>query len=356
MITMQMPGVRVLFLMIPILFSPPSIADEIDSLLFQLSVDGPTTELSICLSKNASAANTRGSDGCTPLLAAVKANNRSTVTVLLEHGANALQADTMNLDPLYWALYKGYYPLADVLLVHGVDVDRPNSQGNSPLISAVMRGDLAMATYLLQRGADRMRKSATGLTPRGIASRNKDKPMVKLLSSFTSAEQVGPAVPAPDARAQDTGRSFTDANAVFAAIQSGQRSFRSCSFSGIDLMGMRLYGINFQGANLSRCDLRGADMRYCDLSGATLRNAFLHGADLRYARVGETDFGNSMLTASDLRESEGLSFEQLRSALNLYKTKLDSETVEILQRDYPKLFKDPGGAWNIHSKTASTSR
>jgi uncharacterized protein YjbI with pentapeptide repeats len=358
-----MSSLRILLLTIPILFSPPTtvVADEADSLLFTLSVDGPATELGRCIEKGAcgGSVNTRRADGLTPLLAAVQANNRQTVLVLLEHGASALKADTMNLDPLYWALYKGYYQIANILFAHGVDVDRPNSQGNSPLASAVMRGDLATATFLLQHGADRARKSQAGLTPRIIASRNHDKPMITLLSSSIQSAPVAthyrsPAEPAGSS-SLDPGSTFTDANAVFAAIQSGRRSFRSCSLVGIDLMGMRLDGLDFQGANLSGCDLRDADMRNCDLSGATLRNAFLHGADLRYAHVDNADFGNSMLTASDLRDAVGLSFEQLRSVLNLYKAKLDTETVEIMRRDYPKLFKDPGGAWKAQAKTASKS-
>lgn len=346
---------RVLLLIIPILFSTPAIAEEIDSLLFQLSVYGPAAELGRCIQISASV-NTRRSDGLTPLLAAVQANNRSSVLVLLENGADASISDTMNFDPLDWSLYKGYFRIADVILAHGVDVDRPNSQGNSPLISAVMRGDLAAATYLLQHGADRVRKSTPGLTPKVIASRNSDKPMITLLSTFTLPQQRSPIETAADANAGDEIRTFTDAKALSAAIQSGRRSFQSCSLTGIDLMGIRLYGLNFQGANLSGCDLRGADMRYCDLSNASLRNAFLRGADLRYARVEDTDFGNAMLTASDLREAQGLSFEQLRSALNLYKTKLDSETVEIMQRDYPNRFKDPGSAWRVQARTSSKSR
>lgn len=342
---------RVLLLTIPILFSASFAADETDSLLFQLSVDGPVTELALCIEKGASV-NTRRSDGLTPLLAAVQADNRATVAVLLEHGADASIADTMNLDPLYWALHKGFHPVADILLAHGVDVDRPNSQGNSPLMSAVMRGDCATAYYLLAHGADRARKSAAGLTPKVVASRNHDREMIKLLSSFTRAEQIRPAAPA-DTGAHAADGSFTDAKAFFAALQSGRRNFRLCSLGGIDFKGMRLYGLNFQGANLSGCDLRNADMRYCDLSGAALRNAFLHGADLRYARVDSTDFGNAMFTASDLREVNGLSLGQLRSARNLYKAKMDSETVEIMQRDYPHLFKDPGGAWNVQAKTTS---
>jgi hypothetical protein len=287
----------------------------------------------------------------------VQADNRSSVLVLLEHGADASIADTMNFDPLDWSLYKGFYRIADIILAHGMDVDRPNSQGNSPLISAVMRGDLAAATYLLQHGADRMRKSTTtGLIPKVIASRNKDKPMITLLSTFTLPKQSSPVETASDANAGDEVRTFTDAKALSAAIQSGRRCFQSCSLTGIDLMGIRLYGLNFQGANFSGCDLRGADMRYCDLSKASLRNAFLRGADLRYARVDDTDFGNAMLTASDLREAQGLSFEQLRSAMNLYKTKMDSETVEIMQRDYPNRFRDPGSAWRVQAKATAKSR
>jgi ankyrin repeat protein len=317
---------RLLPLTILILFSDSSASDEIDSLLFHLAVNGPLIELDRCIVKSSSL-NVRRPDGLTPLLAAVQANNRATVTVLLEHGADASIADTMNFDPLYWALHKGFYQVADVLLAHGVDVDRPNSQGNSPLMSAVMRGDLA--------------------------SRNHDTAMATLLSTFTPAEPGGPAA---DTSASNGGCSFTDAKAFFAAIQSGRRSFRSCSLMGMDCKGMRLYGLNFQGANLSGCDLRSTDMRYCDLSNAALRNAYLHGADLRYAQMDNTDFSGAMLTAADMRDAKGLSFDQLRSARNLYKTKLDDETIEVMQREYPNHFKDPGGAWNVQAKANPESR
>jgi hypothetical protein len=345
---------RLFLLTILILFSIP-LAGENENLLFQLSINGPSTELIRWIEKYASP-NTRRSDGLTPLIAAVQANNLSSVTILLEHGADASIADTMNFDSFYWALHKSFYQIADVLLAHGVNINRPNSQGNSPLISAVMRGDLAAAYYLLQHGADRKRKSGTGLAPEIIASRNHDKAMIKLLSSFTPKEQSWPIVSANDTIEHEVNCKYTDAKVFFAAIQSGRRNFSSCSFIGMDFKGMRLYGLNFKGANLSGCDLRGTDMRYCDLSGATLRNAFLHRADLRHARVENTDFSDAMLTASDLRETEELSLYQLRSARNLYKMKLDSETVEVLQRDYPNLFKDPGGAWSFQPKTTSNSK
>jgi hypothetical protein len=344
--------VRIFLFAIPVLFSFSSASDETDSLLFYLSANGPVIELTRCIEKS-SALNTRRPDGLTPLLAAVQANNRTTVAILLEHGADPTIADTMNFDPLYWALHKGFYQVADVLLAHGVDVDRPNSQGNSPLMSAVMRGDLATAHYLLSRGANRKRMSSSGSTPRAVASRNHDTAMVSLLSSFTPVEPVRPAA---DTGASNNGCSFTDAKAFFAAIQSGRRSFRSCLLMGMDLKGMRLNGLDFQEANLSGCDLRCADMRSCDLSGAAMRNAYLHGADLRYARVDNADFSSAMLTAADLRDAKGLSFDQLRSARNLYKIKLDSETLEVMQREYPNHFKDPGGAWNVEAKTTPNSR
>jgi uncharacterized protein len=348
----RMSCLRVLLLTIPILFSFSSASDETDSLLFYLSANGPLIELERCILKSVDL-NIRRPDGLTPLLAAVQANNRATVTILLEHGADATIADTMNFDPLYWALHKGFNQVADVLLAHGVDIDRPNSQGNSPLMSAVMRGDLATAHFLLSRGANRKRMSSSGSTPRAVASRNRDTAMVTLLSTFTPAEPVRPSA---DTVACKGGCSFTDAKAFFAAIQSGRRSFRSCLLVGMDLKGMKLNGLDFQDADFSGCDLRCADMRSCDLSGAALRNAYLHGADLRYARVENTDFSSAMLTAADLRDAKGLSFDQLRSARNLYKTKLDGETLEVMRREYPNHFKDPGGAWNVEAKATPEPR
>ena len=111
LMTRKLSAMRAFLLTLPILFITPyaSVADETDSLLFELAVHGPVTELALCIVKCTSL-NTRRPDGVTPLLAAVQANNRATVTVLLEHGADASMADTMSFDPLYWALHKGYYP------------------------------------------------------------------------------------------------------------------------------------------------------------------------------------------------------------------------------------------------------
>jgi hypothetical protein len=340
------------FLMIPVLFSASFASDETDSLLFNLVVSGPMIELDRCIDK-CSSINSRRPDGTTPLLAAVQANNTATVAMLLEHGADASLGDTMNFDPLYWALHNGYYKVADILLAHGVDVDRPNAQGNSPLMSAVMRGDLATAHYLLSRGANRKRMSSSGSTPRTVASRNRDTAMVSLLASFTPAV---PAKTAADTGAGTGGNTFADAKEFFTAIQSGRRSFKACVFMGMDLKGMKLSGLNFQQANFYGCDLRGADMRQCDLTGAAMRSAYLHGADLRNAQVDNTDFGGAILTAADLRDVKGLTFDQLRSSQNLYKAKLDNETLEVMQHEYPKHFRDPGGAWRVEAAATSNSR
>jgi ankyrin repeat protein len=346
---------RALFLTVSLLFSTPSADDESDSLLYYLSAHGPDIELSRFIERGAPV-NSRRADGLTPLLAAVQADNPSTVSILLHHGADALAADSSHCDALFWALQKGFYPVADVLLDHGLDVDRPNSQGNSPLMSAVMRGDLATANYLLGRGADRTRKSAEGLTPVKVAARNHDTAMKTLLTSYRPVERIKPDAQAAGSVATDSGRTFTDASEFLAAIQAGHRSFRSCSATGMDLKGIRLYGLDFRGANLSNCDLRGADLRYCDLSGAALRNAFLRGTDLRYAKLDNADFGNAMLTASDLREAKGLTFEQLRGARNLYKARVESDIEEVMQREFPRLFTDPGGAWRAQSSEESSPK
>jgi len=349
----QKTGLYGIFVAVPLLSSSLLADDETDSLLFYLSIHGPAVELSRLIEKGVSV-NERTPGGVFPLLAAVQANNPVTVAVLLDHGADPLATDTMNLDPLYWALHKGFYPVADVLLEHGVNIDRPNSQGNTPLISAVMRGDYAMATYLLGRGADRSRKSKAGQTPLKIASKNHDKSMIALLSSHSPTLPIEHNQPSVDQEANDSGATFTDANSFFAEIQAGRRSFRKCSLAGLDLKAMRLYGLNFSEANLSGCDLRGADLRYCDLTGAALRNAYLHQADLRNAKVDSSDFGDAILTSADLRDVSGLSFVQLRSVRSLYKSKLDGETVEVLQRDYPNLFKDPGSAWKTQGKSTAS--
>ena len=75
---------------------------------------------------------------------------------------------------------------------------------------------------------------------------------------------------------------------VIQKLEAGDKNFKICNLSGLDLRGADLCGADLRGADLRHADLRRANLRHADLCdadlcGADLRGADLCGADIDYA-------------------------------------------------------------------------
>lgn len=140
-----------------------------------------------------------------------------------------------------------------------------------------------------------------------------------------------------------------------------------CELAGIHFSSIRLAGANLRGADLRRADLSGGYFRGCDLRAANLsktritcsdfRDATLVGADITGAdwngavltganlseanlsrakfvkvRLEGANLTGADLNGTDLRGAQGLTAEQLDSAMNSDKAILDPLTLKRLGR------------------------
>jgi ankyrin repeat protein len=99
-------------------------------------------------------ANSKESDGDTPLIWALKADSVDSATLLLQHGADANARDKDGWTPLMFAaLYVGTPDVAKLLIDHRADVNAKNRKGESVLAIAANAGRDDMAALLRQHGA-----------------------------------------------------------------------------------------------------------------------------------------------------------------------------------------------------------
>ncbi len=83
-----------------------------------------------------------------------------------------------------------------------------------------------------------------------------------------------------------------------------------------DLSKANLFEANLSKAGLVGANLSGADLRGANLLGADLRGANLQGANLRWANLQEADLWRASLQGAYLREAEGLTAYQVKTARN----------------------------------------
>lgn len=70
---------------------------------------------------------------------------------------------------------------------------------------------------------------------------------------------------------------------VIQKLEAGDKNFKICNLSGLNLRHADLRDANLCDANLRDANLCGANLRGADLCGANLRDAYLRGADIDYA-------------------------------------------------------------------------
>lgn len=113
--------------------------------------------------------------GMTPLLLAVKINNVSYTSLLLEFGANPNHKSDVKIggdSPLTIASENNYYEVAKVLLDYGANPNDANSLGYSCLHLAARNGYLNLLVLLISRGGDPNIRDGCGNTPAFFAKKN----------------------------------------------------------------------------------------------------------------------------------------------------------------------------------------
>src|SRR3990167_5297602 len=87
------------------------------------------------------------------LLAAVRANDVTTLHQLLSEGVN-IKADSRCFLAIKEAAGAGFIEIVNILLDAGADIEARNSYGFTPLLSAVEHNHIDTVNLLLARGAD----------------------------------------------------------------------------------------------------------------------------------------------------------------------------------------------------------
>ncbi|HEY1899294.1 MAG TPA: ankyrin repeat domain-containing protein [Steroidobacteraceae bacterium] len=101
----------------------------------------------------ASAVETRGPDGSTPLQWAVYHEDVAQVKRLLKAGAKVGEANDYGATPMQMAAAIGNTDILKLLLEAGANVDSPNSEGQTALMAVARTGNVAAAKLLLKHGA-----------------------------------------------------------------------------------------------------------------------------------------------------------------------------------------------------------
>ncbi len=128
-------------------------------------------------------------------------------------------------------------------------------------------------------------------------------------------------------------------------IRHGERDLAGADLRMADLMDSQLDSANLKNADLSNADLRNASLQGADLSGAKLTVAYCRRTDFRGAKLDGADVTGAYLYESDLRGATGLSFEMLKTARTLYKTRMDSTLLASVEEGASEKLREPKQGW-----------
>jgi ankyrin repeat protein len=137
--------------------------DAVDALLaaqprldaFEAAAVGRTDALRAAVERDPAVATAFAPDGFTALGLASFFGHREAAQLLLAAGArvNDASRNPMRVAPLHSALAGGHTEIAELLLGAGADVNAAQADGYTPLHEAAQNGDLPMAERLVAAGA-----------------------------------------------------------------------------------------------------------------------------------------------------------------------------------------------------------
>jgi ankyrin repeat protein/Cdc6-like AAA superfamily ATPase len=117
------------------------------------------------------------------LLKAAVEGNTTTVTYLLDRGANLDVRDSHNTSLLHFGAIAGNATLVLTLLDAGADIDARDDNGHTSLMMAVMNQNLEVVSLLLGRKADPRSKDSNGRSCMSFATMTKNEGIIQALLS-----------------------------------------------------------------------------------------------------------------------------------------------------------------------------
>lgn len=123
--------------------------------------------------------------------AAVSANDPGALkNIILSGTVNIDQPTSSGASALHEAVYDGKVGCVNALIQCGADVNILDGEGWTPLHAAVCGRSTQCAELLIGRGANAKAKTDDGLSPLGIALQQKDREMIKLLTTLSNRTQT----------------------------------------------------------------------------------------------------------------------------------------------------------------------
>jgi len=126
-------------------------------------------------------ADSRDSEGVTPLFRAAEQNQTAIVQLLLEKGVDIESKDERKYTPLNKAVRNRHEAMVRLLLEKGADIESRNRWGATPLDEAVQNRHEAIVRLLLENGADIDSRSRGGATLLIKAVKDRCEAVVRLL-------------------------------------------------------------------------------------------------------------------------------------------------------------------------------
>ena len=147
--------------------------------IHEAAADGNLKDVKTLLDKGTDV-NAKDKNGMTPLIRALKNENKGMVELLIAKGADVNARDISGHTPLHLAALMGYKAVLELLIATNTDVNSKNNAGGTPLHSAAWLGRKDAAELLIAKGADLGAKDKDGATPLHYA---KNKDIAELLTA-----------------------------------------------------------------------------------------------------------------------------------------------------------------------------
>ncbi|KAK1502013.1 uncharacterized protein CCOS01_04132 [Colletotrichum costaricense] len=131
--------------------------------------------------------NGQNEEGYTPLICAIRANQRPAVEFLVKNGADRSTKDSCSgkkKPPLFHAAECGFVPIAEYLINHGFEMKERSWSGQPYFIEVANSGQLDIIRLFLRRGCDANTAAISGRTIFIHAILSGSLPHIKLLKEY----------------------------------------------------------------------------------------------------------------------------------------------------------------------------
>lgn len=124
--------------------------------------------------------------GCTTYYSAASKGNVKAIERLWANGEDVNAVDDTGMTPLIYAVKHNQKEALLVLLKSGAHINQSDAElGNTPLMHAILQGNSTLVRILLDKGADVDIRNKTGLTAVDLIKKNHNDDLIRLVQSHS---------------------------------------------------------------------------------------------------------------------------------------------------------------------------